>query len=265
MKLPRISKKYPLVAIILIAIALFSAVNTATAAKQTLRVMNSDEGLVYSADHEPESVVMGETDYLRIHSVPRVQTLRPFYENWIDKKSSTRKIDEDTLGESREGKTSESPFYLEIGDTTYKQDLVATNGIEPIKKNRNLAIITSYAPSILLSSCVSIVSLCITIALISSYKRGYLVKRNIVFLRICSVFITVAAITPFIAKGSYLYVESGGFITSDQDFPFPWWDFFQFAVIPVLLIVGAITGIAHTVIEHVRGSLSMKEELDGTI
>ena len=151
-----------------------------------------------------------------------------------------------------------------MDNVRYKQDVIYNAKIEPIKKNRNLAIISSYGTGILFYLSTVIVSLCIAFALLTSHNKGYLVKRNINLIRISSFFIVITSLFPFIAKALYIYVETGSLFPKDG-IQSPWIDLIKFSVIPTLLVLGTLVGITHIVCQNMRTSIAMKEDIDGTI
>ncbi|HMS25690.1 MAG TPA: hypothetical protein PKB15_08425 [Acidimicrobiia bacterium] len=271
MKIKMFRKEFPLVALVLVVVGLSSGILAFNYTSMAVTVINSDEALRFSWDEEPHVLVMTEYpagrtpdgyefDYY-FRAIPGPTSLAPF--NQIEK---TKEIPESVVyGETR--KSEDWVGFVKVGDAYYKYDMDKTlkemeGGVDyrEVKQGRTPWLLSYYGPKILGSLALAVVSLSIAAALLASYKKGYITKRNVLLVKLSSAAIGIALVSFFVAKGLLII---GVFGTYESGIPWP--DLLVGSILPSLFILAAVIGLTHIVCQNMRSTINMKEEIDATV
>ncbi len=273
-------REFPLVALVLIAISIGSGILALNYTSRAITLTSSQEKLRLSySDNEP--LIYGEQGTLLVRdsdgygfdyyfrSIPGPAPLESPWDS-----GATKELPKDTLyNEDTLPKDQKLISKIQIGDTYYKYDLETTiskqeelelgkNGnISEVKDGRTTWLVAFYAPKAITALAIAIVSLALAIALFTSYKQGYITNKNILLVKLAAFAIGAALMSYFVAKGIFLYdTMYQGYHSSDLV-----QDLLISSIMPTLLILAAVIGLTHLVCQNMRNTISLKEEVDGTV
>ncbi len=257
MKMPHLKRNFPLVAVILLAIALMSLFNAIESTNRIIQTANTTEKLDFKVVEPPRNILFYDS-LLPSSLVKSIDTRLPELSpvDSIQAEGKTKTLPSDTLSKP-DGK-----FYnnIRIGDRTYTFNMSKSYNEKGITKNRTLAVVLTQMPEVIRDYSIVIISFTLGIALLGSYRRGYLIKRNITFIRISSCAIGATLLAPYVSK---LFIHVIDFYGIALDIN--WGFLLRNLIVPALLILAAVIGLSHLVCQSMRSSMSMKEEIDATI
>lgn len=254
-------REFPLVALVLIALSLLSLVIAIHRTRQMVTAINSDEEVMFVYAQPPFGLFEGEvydSDFdLRI---PELTPVTPQYEKTADQ--GVLKLADITF-EQGEYNTVKVPRRIEVDGYTFVVDPMWDEEVSIKDSDRSQAVLAAYGPKTLALYVVSLLSICASIALLSSYKKSYVTRRNVVLIRIVTGGLLVVWGVYFLARFYYLvgYMGAGESLASSiLD-----WFFVKSILLPGLLSLGAIVGLSHVVVSSMKTTIELKEENDGTI
>ncbi len=271
----KIDRKFPLVAVSLIIVSISAFLlmynqiviaSSALSSNERFAFTPTDTSLDLDWALEPpiirNSDGFGIEEY--VQPVPAPRSLDNPWET-IDKESIKTISDESII-------KSEDGFYytaLEFDGILYVVDLDREvvdgeiNDYREIKKEdgRNQWLLAYFLPRIITLFSIGFLSTVFAFALLVSYFKGSLTKKNVVLVRISSFVLGAAVLSHLIARG----VFQGGFTSPYFSEVFDWPNFLIGSVFPSLIILLVILGTTNIVTQHMKKSIVMKEEIDGTI
>lgn len=273
MKIKLMKKEFPLVALVLVVIGIGAGILAFNYTSQAVAVIRSDEKLRFSYDDQPDAIFLREYPAVRtpegydfdyyFQSVPAPTPL----ENLFLRDTKTKELPKSVVYKNGEKRAQDFYGYVKIGDLYYKYDFdrsaeELTGETDPrlIEKGRTAWLLSYYGPKILGMLAITAISFSLALAFAQSYKKGFTTKRNIFLIRISATAVGLALLSFFVAKALLLIGVFGTYGIGNL-----WTDLLVGSIIPGLLVLAAILGISHQVCEHMRKSIQMKEEIDGTV
>lgn len=253
--------EFPLVALVLIALSLvtFSAAIHRTG--QMVSAINYDEAVEYAYQQPPYGIFennLYDSDFdLRVPELTPVDPMKEI----ID--MGDGKVKEIDLPKNKDG-IVEYPLRITVDEYQYNFEFERV-GMDVSDSGRVTAVLASYGPRTFALYIFSLLSIFVSIALFTSHRRGYINKRNVIFIKVIAVSVGFLWAIYFASRLTFLINIQ--FFSGADTFIQPYIDplFIKSIVLPGLLSLAALIGITNLVLEYMKKAIALKEENDGTI